>query len=113
MPGIVTRPSGRIANAAIDLDGFTLVTPIFVPDKDEVRAFADQLHAKGQAWFGIAFGWQASYEPESDQVPEGSKAEFLPASFCLGDASAWCYCLTWDYPGEEPTEIITSSLLEN
>lgn len=111
VPGIITKAGGRIADAAIDLGGFILVTPIFVPDTDEVRAFANQLHAKGQLWRGIAFGWEASYEPESDIVPEGSHAEFSPASFSLGDASAWCYCLTWDYPGEEPTEIITSNLL--
>jgi hypothetical protein len=91
-----------------------LVTPIFVPDVEEVRAFAEQLHAKGGLWRGIAFGWSASYEPENDEVPEGSRAEFTPASFCLGDANAWCYCLTWEDGNEmEPVEIITSNLLEN
>jgi hypothetical protein len=105
---------GRIAAAGIEIGDFVLVTPIFVPDTDEVRAFAEKLHAQGKPWRGIAFGWAAHYEPASDEVPEGSKAKFDPASFCLGDANAWCYCLTWeDGDDQEPIEIITSNLLEN
>ncbi len=103
LPGSVKRASGRIADAAIEIGDFILLAPIFVPDLDEVRSFADRVHTKGLPWRGVAFGSRANYEPESASVPAGSKAKFTPASFCLGDANAWCYCLTWeDGIAEEP-----------
>lgn len=114
--GTPNRKNGKIVSAAIEIDNnFTLIAPIFVPDVADLKAFAEQLHQTGEAWQGLAFGWYATYEPQGHRnVPEGSKVAVSPASFCLGDATAWCYCLTWDDGiDQEPTEIITSSLLEN
>jgi hypothetical protein len=108
LPSIVKQVDGEIRDAAIDLEGFTLVVPVFVPDVRAVRAFAEQLHRKAQPRRGIAFGWSAHYEPANDDVPEGSRAEVNPASFTLGDATAWCYTITWE--ADEPIEIVTDSL---
>jgi hypothetical protein len=112
LPGSVKRANGRIASAAIEIDDdFTLIAPVFVPDLADVRAFAEQIHKQGKAWRGIAFGWSAHYEPKSGRVPAGSKALFDPASFCVGDATAWCYCATWE-DGDDlpPLEYIADKL---
>lgn len=108
-PGSTIKVNGTIEQAAIQINGFTLMAPVFVPDLDEVRAFAEELHEKGEPWQGKAFGWHGHYEPANDDVPPGSKATINPASFTLGDATAWCYTRTWE--DDEPAEFVTHSLI--
>ena len=42
-------------------NGSAALVPVAIPDINEVREFAAKLHAKGKAWKGEAFGWQAEY----------------------------------------------------
>lgn len=81
--------------------------PVFVPDLDEVRAFAQRLHAQGEAWTGDAFGWSAEYNPESSTRPLDSKMTFTPADFCVGESGVWFFSMMWeDGKSAEPTEYL-------
>ena len=88
-------------------DGEVLVVPVAVPDLDEVRAFAAALHAKGKAWNGEAFGWQAEYNPERPEPPLDSKMTFTPADFCIGESGIWFFSLMWEHGRDaEPVEFL-------
>lgn len=86
---------------------YSAIVPLAIPDLDEVREFADKLHAKGKAWKGEAFGWPAEYNPESSTPPLDSKMTFTPADFCIGESGIWFFSLMWEYGrNAEPVEFL-------
>lgn len=94
---------------------FVPIVPIFVPDLDEVRQLAGQLHAKGEYWKGDAFGWEAEYHPEHAQPPLDSKMGFTPADFCIGESGIWFFSMMWEHGRDQaPVEFLDgrSLLLE-
>jgi hypothetical protein len=72
------------------------IIPVVIPDLDEVREFAYQHHAKGKSWRGEAFGWQAEYNPQREELPLDSKMKFKPADFCIGESNIWFFSLMWE-----------------
>lgn len=77
-------------------DQRSTLIPILVPDLADVRALADQLHARGEAWQGEAFGWAAEYNPEQPQPPLDSALTFTPADFCIGESGIWFFSRQWE-----------------
>jgi len=83
------------------------IVPVVIPDVEEVKTFASDLHAKGQVWNGEAFGWPAEYNPEKADPPLDSKMTFTPADFCIGESGIWFYSLMWENGKEsEPVEFL-------
>ena len=88
-------------------DTDTCVVPIVVPDLQEIREFACELHAKGRPWSGEVFGWQAEYNPERPEPPMDSRMTFTPADFCIGESGIWFFSLMWEYGRDhEPVEFL-------
>lgn len=88
-------------------DGHASVMPIVIPEIGEVRKFAAKLHAKGKAWQGEAFGWQAEYNPEKAEPPLESRMAFTPADFCIGESGNWFFSLMWEHGRDaEPVEFL-------
>ncbi len=88
-------------------EDYAAIVPVAIPDLDEVRKFAAKLHAKGKAWKGEAFGWQAEYNPERSEPPLDSKMVFTPADFCIGESGIWFFSLMWEHGSEaEPVEFL-------
>ena len=75
---------------------YLTIVPVAIPVLDEVREFAAKLYAKGKAWKGEAFGWQAEYNPERPEPPLDSKMTFTPADFCIGESCIWFFSLMWE-----------------
>ncbi len=83
------------------------VVPVVVPSLEEVRAFALERHAKGEAWQGEIFGWDAEYNPERLDAPLDSNMTFTPADFCIGESGIWFFSLMWEYGRDaEPVEFL-------
>ena len=82
----------------------TPVIPIVIPDLNEVRAFAMDLHKKGVSWQGEAFGWSAEYSPERAEPPLDSKMMFTPADFVIGESGIWFFSMMWEY-GKNKTPV--------
>jgi hypothetical protein len=83
------------------------VVPILIPDLNEVRAFANKLHAQGKVWKGEAFGWEAEYHPERPEPPLDSNMTFTPADFCIGESGIWFFSLMWEHgKDQEPVEFL-------
>ncbi len=83
------------------------IVPVAIPELDEVRKFAAELHAKGKPWHGKAFGWPTEYNPEKSQPPLESKMAFTPADFCIGESGAWFFSLMWEYGRDaDPVEFL-------
>ncbi|HNT76345.1 MAG TPA: hypothetical protein PKH77_15125 [Anaerolineae bacterium] len=95
-------------------EDYVSIVPLAIPNLDEVRAFAAQLHALGQPWHGEAFGWSAEYNPERSEAPLDSNMTFTPADFCIGESGIWFFSLMWEYGGEaDPVEYLDDqNLLE-
>ena len=73
----------------------------------QVRQFASELDAKGEAWSGEAFGWPAEYNPERPEPPLDSKMTFTPADFCIGESGIWFFSLMWERGGDAaPVEFL-------
>ena len=86
---------------------YSSIVPVLIPDLDEVRRFANQLHATGQAWEGEAFGWAAEYSPQSSERPLDSKMTFTPADFCIGESGIWFFSMMWEHGQEAlPVEFL-------
>lgn len=91
-------------------DGRESLLPVVVPDLDAVRAFAAGRHAAGEPWQGEAFGWQGEYVPELRERPLGSRLDFTPAEFCLGESGVWFVSLMWEHgAAASPVEFIDES----
>ncbi|MBK9233915.1 MAG: hypothetical protein IPO15_24510 [Anaerolineae bacterium] len=43
----------------------SVIVPVSVPDLDDVRALAVQLHHGGKSYQGRMWGWEVTYEPNS------------------------------------------------
>jgi hypothetical protein len=82
--------------------GYDSVVPLLIPELDEVRRFAAELHAQGKAWTGDAFGWAAEYQPERPEPPLDSKLLFTPADFCIGESGVWFFSLMWEHGKDAP-----------
>ena len=81
--------------------------PIVIPDLNEVKAFAHHIHAVGRHWQGEIFGWPAEYTPQSRKKPPGSKMQFTPADFWIGESGIWFFSLMWERgKNREPTEFL-------
>lgn len=83
------------------------IVPIIIPDLDEVRKFAAELHSEGKPWKGEAFSWQAEYNPERPEPPLDSKMTFTPADFCIGESGIWFFSLMWEHGKDaDPVEFL-------
>ncbi len=78
------------------------VVPIVIPDLADVRKLANELHTKGEAWQGEAFGWSAEYNPERAEPPLDSKMTFTPADFVIGESGIWFFSMLWEYGKDNP-----------
>ena len=91
------------AKARIRIHGdYDSIVPVLIPELDDVRQFAVELHAKGEPWSGEAFGWPAEYEPEQPKPPLDSKLAFTPADFCIGESGVWFFSLAWEHGKSAP-----------
>jgi hypothetical protein len=83
------------------------VLPVVIPDLEEVRKFAQRLHAAEKHWNGELFGWPAEYSPQRRKKPVGSKMRFTPADFWVGDSGIWFFSLMWERgKSETPVEFL-------
>jgi hypothetical protein len=78
------------------------LAPILIPELDEVRRFAAELHARGIPWTGDAFGGPAEYCPQRPEPPLDSKLPFAPADFCIGKNGVWFFSLQWEHGKDAP-----------
>ena len=86
---------------------YSPIVPLAVPDISEVKAFAQHLHTIGKHWQGELFGWLAEYTPESRKKPTGSKMQFTPADFWIGESGIWFFSLMWEHgKNNEPVEFL-------
>lgn len=92
-----------VARVKITIDSeFTPIVPVLIPDLDEVRDFARELHRKNMDWEGNAFGWDAEYHASRPEAPSQSKMKFTPAEFWMGDATIWGFSMMWEDGDDAP-----------
>jgi hypothetical protein len=83
------------------------IIPVTVPDIDEIRRFADELHARNVEFDDEVWGWPVHYDPELPEPPVDSRLSFTPASFWIGVWPIWYVSLTWEYGrGREPHVLV-------
>src|SRR5262249_3590814 len=75
---------------------------VLIAELNTIREFAMDLHQKGVAWQGEAFGWQAKYNPSHAEPPFDSKMTFTPADFVIGESGIWFFSMMWEHGDEQP-----------
>lgn len=100
----------RQAKTAIEL-----TIPVAIPDLDEVKEFAYQLHDKNKNWRGQYQGWPAYYTAEDrNRKPPHSKQAFYPAEFWIGTDRIWTFTIAWEDGAEEdPVELESKYFAES
>jgi hypothetical protein len=83
-------------------DNYEPLVPVLIPDLDEVRALADELHARNEPWQGEAFGWSAEYNPEHAEPPLDSNLTLTPADVCIGESGIWFFSRQWENGRDAP-----------
>lgn len=97
-----------------------------IPDLDQVRTLALQLHKEGKPFHDRVWGWQVTYEPEMGQenalvqVPDGNggvnsetRRIWAPASFTIGENGIWFFSLLWEEgPDHAPVEFLEEGNLQ-
>ncbi len=104
----------------------SVTVPVFIPDLQEVRALALQLHRHAHSYQNRVWGWQVTYEPElreaaaDVQAPNGaggfetvSMPVWSPASFTIGENGVWFFSLLWENgPDQPPVEFLDEGVNE-
>jgi hypothetical protein len=91
-------------------DGSESVLPVVIPDLNDVRELAVDLHQRGLVWEGDAFGWHAEYVPQRAEPPVQSNLGFTPAEFCIGESGVWFFSVVWEQgPASAPVEFLDDS----
>lgn len=68
-----------------------------------IRAFAQTLHQRGEAWSGMFEGWPATYTPEDrTRRPANSRMTFIPAEFFVGKSEVWHVAIAWEDGRDAP-----------
>ncbi len=106
--GKVKRASMLTAKVKITpRENYAPILPVAIPDLQEVRAFANTLHAAGIYWKGEFLGWQAEYTPGNNEAPLDSNMKFTPADFWIGESGIWFFSLMWEHgKNKEPVEFL-------
>jgi hypothetical protein len=78
-------------------DDYESMVPVLIPELDDVRRFASDLHDQAKPWAGDAFGWSAEYHPQQADPPLDSNLRFTPADFCIGESGVWFFSLMWEH----------------
>jgi hypothetical protein len=93
----------QVEEAKFKMDDHEVILPIIIPDIESIRAFAQTLHARGEAWSGTFEGWPASYTPEDrTRRPVHSRMTFIPAEFFVGNSVVWHVAIAWEDGRDEP-----------
>jgi len=106
----------------------SVTVPVLIPNLDQVRALANELHREGKPYQDRVWGWQVTYEPELKQdaaqvqVPDGkggfateTMPLWAPASFTIGENGVWFFSLLWENGiNQTPVEFLDDeSIREN
>ena len=93
----------QVAQANLTINDHVLTLPVIFPDIKSIRAFAQILHARGEAWSGNFEGWPATYTPE-DRTRHSvhSRMIFFPAEFFVGVSEIWHVAIAWEDGYDEP-----------
>jgi len=83
-------------------EDYESVVPVLLPELNDVRQLAGELHAAGKPWKGEVFGWPAEYNPQRPEPPLDSKLSFTPADFCIGESGIWFFSLMWEHGKDLP-----------
>ncbi len=94
---------GTIAKVRVAIDEeFRPTIPVLIPDIQDIRDFALQLHRTNENWQGNVFGWDAEYQASLSESPENSQMSFTPATFWIGDATIWGFSMMWEDGDDKP-----------
>ncbi len=87
----------QVEQANFKIGDRVFILPVIIPDINSIRAFAQTLHARGEAWAGTFEGWPASYLPEDrTRRPANSRMTFVPAEFFVGESEVWHVAIAWE-----------------
>ena len=93
----------QVAQANLTINDHVLTLPVIIPDIKSIRAFAQILHTRGEAWSGTFEGWPAAYTPEDrTRRPVHSRMTFFPAEFFVGVSEIWHVAMAWEDGHDEP-----------
>jgi hypothetical protein len=93
----------QVEQANFKTNNHVVKLPVIIPELKSIRAFAQTLHARGEAWAGMFEGWPASYTPEDPtRRPLHSRMTFIPAEFFVGESEVWHVAIAWEDGRDAP-----------
>lgn len=83
-----------------------LIVPVCLPAVEDVKRFANQIHAGRMEEAGEFAGWPYHYIPKTEVPPFGSVLTFTPATFMIGAFPIWSISIDWE-AGDDQEPLVT------
>jgi len=85
-----------------DADDWFVFVPVYIPDFDDVRRYAHELHSKRQPYKGEYKGWPVVYQPADKETPAEEWMIQFPASCQIGVWPLWAINFDWEEGDDQP-----------
>ncbi len=76
-----------------------------MPDFDDIRRLAEELHQRNQPYEGEYKGWPASYQPADSDPPAEDWIVPLWSNFQIGVWPVWSVSFDWEDGDDQPPNI--------
>ncbi len=85
-----------------DSDDNPVVVPVYMPDFDDIKRLAEELHQRNQPYEGEYKGWPVSYQPADTEPPAEDWIVPLWSNFKIGVWPVWSVSFDWEDGDDQP-----------
>jgi len=82
-----------------------VIIPVYMPEFDDIRRLAEELHALNQPYEGEYQGWPVSYQPADTEPPTEDWVVPLWSNFQIGVWPIWSVAFDWEDGDDQPPNI--------
>src|SRR5689334_18250448 len=91
-----------IVKPADSVEKWPFIVPVALPDFDDIRRFAFELHKKGEPYEDEYQGWPIKYSPADTNPPEEDWMLTRWASCFIGVWPLWSISFDWENGDDQP-----------
>ncbi len=82
-----------------------VIVPVYLPDFDDIRRLAEELHVRNQPYAGEYKGWPVCYQPADTEPPAEDWSVPLWSNFQIGVWPIWSVTFDWEDGDDQPPNI--------
>lgn len=83
-----------------------VIIPVDIPDMEDVRRLAEELHRKGVAYTGEYKGWPVDYSPADTEEPSEDWMLKKWSNFFIGVWPLWSISFDWENGDDQEPDLL-------